>query len=70
MLSARKAMDVVSAHAYLRTSVKRVSSRVRKKTNGQPVVRRRRAVSYAARKPTSAAQKRARGRSSPQPATA
>jgi len=64
------AMNIRLTDAYLRTSKKKASSRVRKKTNGQPVTRRHRAVPYAARKPTSAAQKRARGRSSPQPATA
>lgn len=62
------AMNVRLTDAFLRTSAKKASSRVRKKTNGQPVVRRRREVPYAARKPNSSAQKRARGRGSPQPA--
>jgi hypothetical protein len=56
------AMNVRLTDAYLRTSVVKASSRVRKKPNGQPVVRRRREVPYAT-------QRRARGRSSPQPAT-
>lgn len=62
------AMNVRLTDAYLRTSAKKAVSRVRKKTNGQPVVRRHRAVPYADRTPA-AGKRTARGKPPRQPAT-